>query len=446
MSGLREAFDEIVADVPVYGDLDRAIEQAAREQRRRLGAIAGLAAAAAVLVVIAGLLAVSGDTDSAPPVSPTPTPSPTSGPTPSPTRGTSQSPQTWADTEVAATRYHKGWLVPDPFDEVREGWFPVVSEHLDPGGDLEALDDYPYSWSVQFRWPARGTDYQATTAAASGYDTSGTLWLQVEPRQPSLLDDGCAYERAQHPGYSDEEVTCRTERLAGPGGERAEVTRWGRTCTSWEGGGPAPTTCGDYEVAVAVERRDGLVGYVVVSGRGTPDFSPVTPDAMAAAAADPRLTIPQRAYAVPSDEVVMSAVEDHVPGFRNDPHPGGPAVAGAPGYGDAWGHVGRRTLVVSVLPAGRAPQCGSAYLLSCTERRVYGDDDATTVFVGAWDEEDWASCCPKNSRADSRELVYVGPRHTVWVQELLIVKEDEGPISADLDKSLIDLVLDPRLQ
>jgi len=27
MSGLHDAFDEIIADVPVYGDLGRAIEQ-----------------------------------------------------------------------------------------------------------------------------------------------------------------------------------------------------------------------------------------------------------------------------------------------------------------------------------------------------------------------------------------------------------------------------------
>ena len=48
MSGLHEAFDEIVADVPVYGDLDKAIEQADRERRHRYGVVAGLAAAAAV--------------------------------------------------------------------------------------------------------------------------------------------------------------------------------------------------------------------------------------------------------------------------------------------------------------------------------------------------------------------------------------------------------------
>ena len=71
MSGLREAFDEIVADVPVYGDLDRAIEQAERERRRRYGVIAGLAAAAAVVAVIVGVLAVTpGDDDSPQPIGP----------------------------------------------------------------------------------------------------------------------------------------------------------------------------------------------------------------------------------------------------------------------------------------------------------------------------------------------------------------------------------------
>jgi hypothetical protein len=77
---------------------------------------------------------------------------------------------------------------------------------------------------------------------------------------------------------------------------------------------------------------------------------------------------------------------------------------------------------------------------------VYGVDDPTTVFVGAWDEEDWADCCPKNSRATSRVLVYVGPRHTVVVSEGLVVRADEEPVGADLDQRLIDLALDPRLQ
>ena len=78
MSGLHEAFDEIVADVPVYGDLDRAIEQAERERRRRYGAIAGLAAAAAVVAVIVGVLAVTRDgNNSQPPIGPVTTPSST---------------------------------------------------------------------------------------------------------------------------------------------------------------------------------------------------------------------------------------------------------------------------------------------------------------------------------------------------------------------------------
>src|SRR5688572_29893904 len=58
MTGLNDAFNEIVADAPVYGDLPRAIEQATREQRRRrLGLVAGISVAAAVLTVIAGTLA-----------------------------------------------------------------------------------------------------------------------------------------------------------------------------------------------------------------------------------------------------------------------------------------------------------------------------------------------------------------------------------------------------
>ena len=75
MNGLREAFDEFVVDVPVYGDLERAIEQADRERRRRYGVVAGLAATAAVVAVIVGMLAVTRDgNDSPQPVGPSPTP------------------------------------------------------------------------------------------------------------------------------------------------------------------------------------------------------------------------------------------------------------------------------------------------------------------------------------------------------------------------------------
>lgn len=439
MSGLREAFDEIVADVPVYGDLDLAIEQAAREQRRRTGAIAGLAAAAAVLVVVAALVGVSRDTNSAPPVSPTPTPNPTQ----SPTRERSQSPQTWADTAVPGTRRVKGWLVPDPLEDGRDAWFEVATEHLDPKGDLERLESFLYSWSILFSWPAEGSDFKADSAAASAYPTEGRLGLLLEPRDPEQLDEGCGYVLAEHDRHPAPLQSCTTKRFAGPDGARARLSTWERRCGAYEGGGPAPATCGDYAVAVAVERPDGLIGYVEAIGRGTPAFSPVSRDAMAAAAADPRLAIPQKAFAVPSDETVVSVVADHLPGYRDDPTI---FPTESVGYGQAWGDLGRIRLGVTVLPAGGTPTCGRAFLIRCVERRVWGADDPTTVFVGAWDEEDWASCCPRNSRADSREFVYVGARHTVVARELLIVRADEGPISARLDTRLIDLVLDPRLQ
>lgn len=81
MSGLREAFDEIVADVPVYGDLDRAVERAERERRHRFGVFAGVAAAAAVVVVaVVAATGVLGGGDQASPTVP-PISSPSSSPT-----------------------------------------------------------------------------------------------------------------------------------------------------------------------------------------------------------------------------------------------------------------------------------------------------------------------------------------------------------------------------
>jgi hypothetical protein len=437
MSGLHDAFDEIVADVPVYGDLDRAIEQADRQRRHRNGVVAGLVAAATVVVVIAGLVAAaSRDTDTAPPVSPSPTPV-----SPTPTPAKSQSPQTWADTPVTATHDGPGWHVPDPLKVARDAWFPVVAEHLDPEGEhLEP--DGGLAWGGQFVWPAEGSEYDASTAAASAYSTYGRMGLMVDRGDLNLLDDGCGYLLADHAGVPDEQESCSTKRFAGPGGERARVSSWGRRCGPYEGG-PAPATCGDYVVAVAVERRDGLIGYVVVDGRGTPDFNPFTPDAMAAAVADPRFTLPERAFAVPSDQAVVSVVEDHLPDYRADQ---APYPAEHPGYAQTWGRLGRLGLSVTVRPAGGAPACGRSSLINCVERRVFGADDPTKVYVGAWEFEDHLGPWPKNSRASRREFVYVGPRHTVVVMESLVVKADEEPIGADLDQRLIDLLLDPRMQ
>jgi hypothetical protein len=121
-------------------------------------------------------------------------------------------------------------------------------------------------------------------------------------------------------------------------------------------------------------------------------------------------------------------------------------VAPHPGTGQAWVSLGGTAIGVQVFPAGEDPSCGRTWLLDCVARRVYGADDPTTVFVGAWDEENWAGCCPRNSRADSRVFVYVGPRHTVMVREGMIVKDGEPPMSAELDRRLIDLALDSRLQ
>jgi hypothetical protein len=425
MSGLREAFDQIVADVPVYGDLDQAIEQADRERRHRYGVIAGLTAAAAVLAVVAGVVAVSHDTDAAPPISPSPT-----AVTPRPTVVKSQSPRTWADTPVAASHDGPDWRVPDPLTAVRKAWFSVVAGHLDPTGEhLEPIAGV--NGATSFVWPAD----------LPNYALYGRVELLVPLGDGSRLENRCPYLASHHSGNG--RGSCEGESIAGPSGERAKVFRFERRCGAWEGGGPAPATCGDYAVAVTVERRDGLIGSVVVDGRGTLDYNPFTAEAMAAVAADPRLTLPEAALAVPSDRAVASVLAEHVPGLRSRDETS--SLPDYPGYAWASGRLGRLGFSVSVWPAGGTPRCGSRWLIGCVDRHVFGADDPTTVYVGTWDEEHWASY-PKNSRADRRVFVYVGPRNTVVVWESGVVKADEEPLGAELDQRMIDLALDPRLQ
>ena len=432
LSRLVDYHDHIAPPmVPVADDVRRG----RRRVRRNRGTLAGGIAAGVAGVLLATSLITGGDRDAAPaPATPTPV-------TPSPTATRSQSPQTWADTPVSAAKGYQ-WKVPDPLQAARDAWFAVVTEHLDPTGrGLQRLESSAYG--VTFERPAEGSDYAADTASTSAYSTSGRVGLIVDSGQLTPLD-GCRY-LMDGPAPSNGTESCSDQRILGPDGEPATIARWGRRCGAYEGGGPAPATCGDYRVEVAVARRDGLIGYVNVEGRGTPDFNPFDQAAMAAAAADPRLVLPESAFAVPSTKEVTSVIVTHLPTWRAAAGETPPA-AEQPGYARAWGHLGRIGLSVAVWPAGDAPTCGRSWLLECVERRVYGADDPTTVFVGAWDEDDWADCCPRNSRATSRQVVYVGPRHTVVVGEFLVVKEGAEPVSADLDQRLIELALDPRLQ
>jgi hypothetical protein len=173
-----------------------------------------------------------------------------------------QSPETWVDTAVT-THDGYGWDVPDPLKAARDAWFAVVAERLDPTGEhLKPLD---FGQRAAFEWSDEGSEYS----------TSGEIGLMVDRGEGSLFDDGCRFLGTPPP--SNGQASCSTQRFAGPGGERARISREGRRCGVYEGGGPAPAICGDYSVAVAVERRDGLIGYLIVDGRGTPDFNPFAP-------------------------------------------------------------------------------------------------------------------------------------------------------------------------
>jgi len=416
MSRLREAFDEIVADVPVYGDLDRAIAQAERERRRRYRVLAGLAAAAAVVAVAVGMLAVTRDTDTAPPISPTPvTPTPII-PTPTPPR--TQSPQTWVDTAMTPTKGN-GWVVPNPLDAVRDGWFLHPSpQHTESGPTSELPGE-------GFELPGEG----------SLYSTGGTIGVMEASSAEGLVADGCAY---LHQISSDNrKESCHTEQIEGPNGERVHVTSFQSLCTTWDAESAAPgvfyKNCGDFNVTVVAERSDGQVGYVVVEGRDYVEAMPFAQADLAAAAADPRLALPDAAYEVPSAQAAAAVVSDHFPRYQDD------HSFRSPGSTGVWGKLGRLGFSLSVRPAGRTPTCGRSLLIECVERRVYGADDQTTVYVGAWDVDDW-DCCHVH------ELVYVGPRHTVVVGVSMTVEAGEETHGADLDQRLIDLALDPRLQ
>ncbi|NYD32447.1 hypothetical protein [Nocardioides kongjuensis] len=381
------------------------------------------AAAAAALAVTGVLVTTSGREHTQGPVGAS-SPASAAPPSAPPT----QSPRTWVDTPVAA-RKGSGWEVPNPLTAVQAGWLPLVAEHLDPdGGRLAPLDRGP---GVAFTWPAGGTPYSYT------HDGSVDLLTDRGP-----FEHGCRYLRPPPPVNGT--TSCHTRRLAGPHGERARISRYQRLCGAFDGPAAAYATCGDYAVALAVERRDGLIGYLVMTGRGTADRNPLAPAAMAAAAADPRLTLPDAARAVPSSRVARTVVSDHFPRWRADP--GAPLLRDHPGVAYAEGMLGPYAFGMTVWLAGGDPVCGRTWLVLCVERHVFGADDPTTVFVGSWDEAEWADCCPRHSRAVSRRFVYVGPRHTVTAGMYRIVPKHGAGIGPELDRRMIDLLLDPRLQ
>ena len=416
--------------VPVGDDVRRG----RRRVRRNRGIVAGAVAVAVAGVIVTASLITGGGRDAAPPAVPSPTPSETPAKV--------QSAETWVDIAVAPHAGY-GWDVPNPVDEARRAWFDLAEDHLDTS--TPHLRGFTTSASgIEFERPPAGNIYP----------TTGQLGLVVDSGELNPID-GCRYlTGGPHPDNGF--VSCSAERFTGPDGERARIARYQRLCETWDPGQPGDDarpglgatyeTCGDYRVAVAVERRDGLIGYVVVDGRGRPDANPFPRAALAEAAADRRLVLPEAAYAVPSDQQVKSVVTDHFADYRPDVLEQPLPVA----TGSAWtgGRLGPRALTVQVRLAGGLPTCGRSWLTECVERRVYGADDPTTVFVGSWDEEDWAAdCCrPKNSRATSRVFVYVGPRHTVVVSEGLVVKAHEEAVGAELDPRVIDLLLDPRLQ
>lgn len=418
LARLIDYHDHIAA--PAVSPADDVRRGRRRVLRRRRQAV-GVATLAVATTVVTAFLAAPTHPDGAPePAEPTPTVERT------------QSARTWADTPVEPQDGY-GWAVPDGLQAARDAWRDVVVDHLDTSEPhLGEFESAPHG--TMFVRPPVG----------SIHATYGRIGLITDDSGLDPLD-GCRYV-ATIRGVSGGTESCEDERLVGPHGERVVVAERQRRCGAYEGGGPADAECGDYRVVVAVARRDSTIGYVDVDGRGTSDFNPFSASAMAAAAADPRLTLPASVTGVPGDQVVAAVVTDLFPAFRVDGPEVTPPATGHPGLGVASGHVGRLGLRVEVFPAGEEPVCGRSWLLECIERRVYGYDDPTTVWVGAWDEDDWAGCCPRNSRADSRVFVHVGPRNTVVVRELMVVRAHEDPISARLDKRMIDLALDARLQ
>lgn len=247
-----------------------------------------------------------------------------------------------------------------------------------------------------------------------------------------MLQQSCPLIRLTEYG----EPGCRQDRFIGPHGEDA----WLLEPRDPKRLPCAEVVCADKVAMVLVKRADGTLGYVTAFSKGASDVRPFPRDLMARAAADPRFTLPARAFWVPPPSTVTRVIRDHFENFHPDD-----GQASALGSADTWGRVGTRAsstdddpvLYVRVVPAGPDPQCGRSGLGRCVARQVYGADDPTTVYVGRWCSD--YTC--------SFELVHVGSRNTVVVGSGLPLRGlDNERWTVRQVRRLIDLVLDPRLK
>lgn len=306
-----------------------------------------------------------------------------------------QSPDTWVDTELTPTRGELGLTVPDPLGPIRDAWSEAIAEHLDP-----AVEHLEYTQQI----------WQHVELTAVRPATWGTFGVMVDDGGGLLMEHGC---RLIVWRWAEKRSGCRQRRLSGPHGEDAWVMQMPVDVS------PRPTV--NPSALVMVERVNGTFGYLEGYWFGGPDANPLPLDVMVEAAADPRLRLPAKAFGVPRNSTVAAVVHDHVGSFRTDL-----VRVSELGIGEVKTPGDFPWLSVRVVPAGRIPTCGARSLRSCVARQVYGADDPTTVYVGKW--------------RTFMQFVYVGPKNTVSVYYA------DRARGANLQRRMIDLLLDPRLQ
>jgi hypothetical protein len=364
-------------------------------RRHRFRVSAAVAAAVLVGAGIVVVVASHGDRASEQPTRGPALATPESSPT------KSQGPETWTETRVTPVtkdccggQSDRDWIVADPSARDPRRWFDVIAGHLDPTGELLR----------------RGHPSGATWVSGPREGDKGYLQFGL------LIDDGVGPRNRCRVAVTGSQ--CHRSSFLGRSRGNAWVERSRHDVTY-------------QDVTTVVERADGTLGYVQLSWGGEHSTNPFALEAMAEAAADPRLTLPAEAFAVPHGSAVAAVVGDHFDAFR--PSPWG---ASRPGFGGASGHVRGRYLAVQVIPARRPPWCNRVGLLRCFARQVYGRGDPTTVYIGAWYtdfDQFWS-------------FAYVGPRHTVLVH---VYEKDYRvirPLGSLPQKRLIDLLIDPRLQ